>query len=161
MSNPFQFLIHTVMSLVRSCIFVKTEKKSPFAHKDSCQYVFTDNDELDLISNFNVDNWWFAYDSKLVRNAIATIFSHISYENKEFQQNYLIKLSTLLNQLTFDRYKIVERPLVKLIIMQDSYQAERIKKFIGNLGEIIKNNIQNYKEIDSLVEILFKVRKLF
>ena len=41
----------------------------------------------------------------------------MSYENKDFSLQYLNHLSGVLAKLTFDRYKIIERPLVKLILL--------------------------------------------
>lgn len=53
--------------------------------------------------------------------------------------------------------KIFERAIVTQLMIKDDYQEDRAKKFLQNLQEIMKMNVSNYKEMDTLIDILFKI----
>ena len=53
--------------------------------------------------------------------------------------------------------KIYERSLVKMLLIKDQYQIDRTKRALQGLHEIMKSNTQYYKDIDSLIEIVFKL----
>lgn len=79
---PFLFLAYTVSNLIRSCRFVKTQTPNPFAN-DNLNFAL-DGLEMDLIINHEHEQWWNYCMHKVSRNAIAEMFAHISFENKEF-----------------------------------------------------------------------------
>jgi flagellar biosynthesis/type III secretory pathway ATPase len=53
--------------------------------------------------------------------------------------------------------KIYEKPLIAQLMIKDDYLEDRTKKVISNLSEFLKQSVSNYKEFDSLVEILHKI----
>ena len=52
----FMFLLYTVSTLARSCLFVKSPNKSPLAN-DEIGFVL-DQDELTMLSDHLNENWW-------------------------------------------------------------------------------------------------------
>lgn len=68
-----------------------------------------------MLINHSHENWWQNCDMKIARNAIALMFAHISYENKEFSMPYLTTLLSNIQKATFDKLKYFERPLLKMV----------------------------------------------
>ena len=56
---------------------------------------------------------------KVSRNAIAEMFAHISFENKEFSLQVLNTILNGMSKATFDYMKVYERPLVKMLMIKD------------------------------------------
>jgi hypothetical protein len=61
---------------------VKVSTPNPFAI-DNLNFIL-DSDEMGMLINHEHDAWWNNCSQKVSRNAIAEMFAHISYENKEF-----------------------------------------------------------------------------
>lgn len=56
---------------------------------------------------------------KLTRNAIADMFAHISFDNKEISLQLLNTILENMSVESFDRYKLYERALVKMVMIKD------------------------------------------
>ena len=63
-------------------MFVKSENKSPLSN-DELNFVL-EQDEMTMLIEHENENWWQNCQNKLPRNAIANMYAHISFENKEF-----------------------------------------------------------------------------
>jgi hypothetical protein len=50
-----------------------------------------------------------------VRNAVAEMFAHICYENKDFSQKYIKDIFKLINASDFMVVKKCERPLLRCL----------------------------------------------
>jgi hypothetical protein len=80
--NCYSFLLYSVSVLTRSCMFVKVQQKSPFANDDLLHVL--DSDEIAMLINHSHEQWWNNCEVKISRNAIALMYAHICFENKEF-----------------------------------------------------------------------------
>lgn len=89
---PHQFLWYTVAVLSRSCEFAKDQ--SPLAN-DGIRYKLPE-DEIGMLINHQSVQLWEQCNTRVVRNAVADMLAHISFENKEFS---LQVLQTLLGGL--------------------------------------------------------------
>jgi hypothetical protein len=58
---------------------------------------------------------------------------------------------------TFDTLRTYERAFLKIMEIKDQYQAERIKKGLTGIHEIMKNTTSYFKDMDSLIEIVYKL----
>jgi hypothetical protein len=94
------FLLYTVSILARSCLFVKSENKSPLAN-DDLNYML-EQEEMTMLIEHDHENWWLNCQNKLPRNAVANMYAHIAFENKEFSLMYLSGLLNNINKSTFD-----------------------------------------------------------
>lgn len=91
-TTPHQFLVYTVSKLARSCVFAKDSAPSQFSN-DNLNFKL-DDDEIGMIINHEKDQFWDLCDQKIVRNAVADMFAHISFENKDFSLQYIQTLIT-------------------------------------------------------------------
>jgi len=96
----------------------------------------------------------------LTRNAIATMYAHVSFDNKEFSLQYITSLLQNMSKGCFDVIKMHERPMLKLFQLQDQYQSDRIKKGVLGINDLLKGNTMFYKYVDSLIDMIYKVRIL-
>ena len=94
---PNLFIIATISSLVRSCSFLSQSQPNgakPQPHSNGPLFngmVYNnqeghklDKDEVDLIINFIAHRVWWktqTQEYKVVRNAIATMWAHIAFDN--------------------------------------------------------------------------------
>lgn len=62
-----------------------------------------------------------------------------------------------LQKSTFDEMKYYERALMKQLLIKDQYQPDRTKKALMNIHEIMKLNVSCYKEMDSLIDLVYKI----
>lgn len=85
------------------------------------------------------------------------MFACISYENKDYSNQILGTILSGLSKSTFDTLKAFERPLVRMLMIKDSIQADRTKIVMQRLQEIMKSNTSFYKEVDSLIDIVLKL----
>lgn len=85
------------------------------------------------------------------------MFAHISFDNKEFSLQILNTILEGLSKVTFLEMKVYERALVKMLMIKDQYQGDRTKRAIQALFEIMKSNTAYYKDVDSLVDIVYKL----
>jgi hypothetical protein len=108
-TNPHIFLVYTVSILSRSCLFVKSSVANPYAWEGGANFIL-DREEMGLISNHRHPQWWVPH--RLSRNAVATMFAHISFDNKEFSLQMLATVLDGLGNEPFERMKIYERALV-------------------------------------------------
>lgn len=113
------FLLFTVSKLSRSCIFVKDSAPSTLAN-DSLNFML-DDDELAMIINHENPKLWDQCESKLTRNAVADMYAHISFDNREFSNQFLTTLFNGLQKVTFNQMKVYERPLIQLLMVNDQY----------------------------------------
>lgn len=113
---------------------------------------------MSLIINFKNESWWkISSLNKLARNSVADLLAHISFDNKETSLQLIQFLLECLSKVSFNEYKTFERALVKQIMIKDQYQAERTKKILTGIHEIIKLNLSYYKDVDSLIDIIAKM----
>jgi hypothetical protein len=73
-----------------------------------------DKEEFELLQTQNNYRWWYGESlAKVSRNAVALMFAHICYENKEFSLEYLKELfDHFRNKESVNLYEI-ERPLLR------------------------------------------------
>lgn len=154
-TSQHMFLVYTVSKLARSCQFAKDAPPSQFAN-DELNFKL-DDDEIGMIISHERDQFWDLCDSKLVRNAVADMFAHISFENKDFSLQYISTLIAGLQRVSFDSMRLFERPLIRMLLIADQYQMERVKKIFGSLYEVMKITMNCYKDMDSLIELAYKM----
>lgn len=85
------------------------------------------------------------------------MYAHMSFQNKEFSLMVLTVLNIGLQKSTFDEMKFYERALIKQLLIKDQYQPDRTKKALNNIYEIMKLNVSFYKEMDSLIDLVYKI----
>jgi hypothetical protein len=66
---PTLFLIKTISTLCKSCIFVKTSSTNPY-QMDSLNFKL-ENEEMGLVTDFNCQQFWMNNSHKLTRNSLA------------------------------------------------------------------------------------------
>jgi len=54
-------------------------------------------EEMELLLSHKNIKWWANDLSKLARNAIAIMFAHISFENREFSQEYITYIIEMIS----------------------------------------------------------------
>lgn len=150
---PYQFLLYTVAKLSRSCEFAK--EQGPLAN-DELRFKLPE-DEIGMLINHQSPLLWEQCSTKVVRNAVADMLAHISFENKEFSLQVLQTLLTGIQGSTFDQMKTYERPLIKMLLIKDSYRLDRAKRALTGLQEIMKLNSLYYKDVDQVIEIVLKL----
>jgi hypothetical protein len=79
-------------------------------------------------------------DYPFVRNAVADMFAHICFENKDFSQKYIKDIFKVINAQDFIIVKKNERPLLKCLQLEDQYQRQRIAWTQTYLVEIFRKN---------------------
>lgn len=99
---PYIFLAHTVSLLVRSCLFVKSQNKKFSASSAFAvgQYQGLDKTEYDLIVNEMHNRQWLigkSAESRVFKNSLATMYAHISYNNREFGKIYIEYMFNLIS----------------------------------------------------------------
>lgn len=149
------FLLYTVSKLSRSCQFVKDCGPNQYAN-DGLNFQL-DNDEIGMIVAHDYAPMWDLCENKVVRNAVAEMYAHISFENKEFSFQFINTCLRGLEKATWDSMKLYERSLIKMLLIKDQWQVERIKKIFNGLSEIMKIMIGFYKEMDQIIEIVYKM----
>ena len=115
-----------------------------------------DKEEIELLQSHKHQTWWGSY-TKLTRNSIAIMFAHISNDNREFAQEYINNLVNLISQDRSLNTHQYERPLLRIVQVQDKLQPERIKRVLTKLTELFKNSTSCYMFADSIIEIVFKL----
>lgn len=112
-----------------------------------------------LINQASNRIWWSSAstDFPFVRNAIADMFAHICFENKDFSQKYIKDLFKMINTSDFMVVKKCERPLLRCLLIEDQYQRQRIVWTQTYLLEIFKKNTQFWKLCDQLIELTLKL----
>ena len=81
-----------------------------------------DRDELDLLINYLANRvWWRSPECEfpLVRNSVATMFAYVAQNNREFSHTYIQEIFKVLAVGNFMVVKKYERPLLKLMQIQD------------------------------------------
>jgi hypothetical protein len=149
------FMLYTISRLSRSCMFVKDIAANPLAN-DKLNFSL-DNDELVMIINHESPMIWSFCDKKVTRNAVANMYAHMSYKNKNFSLSIISTLLVGLQKSFFDQYKFYECALIKQLMIKDEYQEDRTKKALSNLYELKKLCVSYYKEMDSLIDLLYKL----
>lgn len=76
-----------------------------------------------------------------MRNAVASMFAHICFENKDFSQKYIKEIFKMINSSDFILVKKSERPLLMCLTIKDQYQKQRITWTQTYLLEIFKKNL--------------------
>src|SRR3569833_371365 len=105
-----------------------------------------------MMINHQHPQWWENCDAKVSRNAVANMYAHVSFENKAFSSQYIASLLNYYQKAEFDRVRYFERPMIRVLQLQDSYQADRVKQGITGLFEMMKISMNYYKYTDSLIE---------
>jgi hypothetical protein len=65
-----------------------------------------------MITNHDNLAWWFHCDKKVTRNAVANMYAHMSFQNKEFSLMLLSNLNIGLQKSFFDEMKFYERAFI-------------------------------------------------
>lgn len=154
-TNPFIFLLYTVSKLSRSCLFQKDTATNPCAN-DTINFQL-DTDEIDLLVAHNHALIWDCCEMKIVRNAVAAMYAHLSFENKEFSLQFIQTCLLGLQKRNWDQMKPFERPLIKLLLLKDQFQLERIKYIFTGIHETMKLTNGYYKEMDQLIDFVHKI----
>ncbi len=155
-SVPHQmFLLYTVSKLSRSCIFVKEAGVNPLAN-DNLKYNL-DDDEVSMIINFESPLIWSLCDRKVTRNAVADMYAHMSFANKQFSLRIIQTILNGMQKASFEEMKNYERALIKMLMINDEYIGDRTKTALNLLTDNMKVNTTFYKEMDSYFDILYKI----
>ena len=134
LSPPTTFLTLAISYLARSCALVKqanaeaSNVKPVFAL--DCLHHVPDKEEIELLQSHKNLRWWQPGSSKLARNSIALMFAHISTDNKEFTQEYIHHLINKVSQEASIYVRNFERPLLRVVQVNDKFQADRIKRVL-------------------------------
>tara|TARA_B110000285_G_C14986641_1_gene544173 strand:- start:360 stop:866 length:507 start_codon:yes stop_codon:yes gene_type:complete len=134
LSPPTTFLTLAISNLARSCALVKqanaeaSNVKPVFAL--DCLHHVPDKEEIELLQSHKNLRWWQPGSSKLARNSIALMFAHISTDNKEFTQEYIHHLINKVSQEASIYVRNFERPLLRVVQVNDKFQADRIKRVL-------------------------------
>jgi len=78
--------------------------------------------ELEILINQAQNRiWWSssATDFPFVRNAVADMFAHICFENRDFSQKYIKDIFKMINSSDFMVVKKSERPLLRCLNISD------------------------------------------
>ena len=94
------FLLYTVSKLSRSCRFVKDSSPSPLQN-DDLNFVL-DQNELSMIISYENPLLWNHCDHKVTRNAVADMYTHIAFEDKDFSDRFLSTILTGISKSSFD-----------------------------------------------------------
>lgn len=119
-----------------------------------------DKDEVDLLINFIGQRVWWktqTQDYKMVRNAVATMWAHIAFDNIQFSHLYIQEMFKAISGANFMVVKKYERPLLSLIKLRDAYQKQRINIVLNNLYDVFRKNTQFWKFCDQLIELTYKL----
>jgi hypothetical protein len=147
-----------ISNLTRSCSLVKqqnNESKSLFA-LDNLNFV-PKKEEMELLQSHKNIKWWYVDYSKLMRNSIAIMFAHISYQNWEFSSEYISNLITMVAQENSIYVRNLERALLRIAQVQDKLQQDRVRRILSKLFEIFKMSTNIFMQEDSIIEILLKL----
>jgi hypothetical protein len=150
-TDPFMFMIYTVSVLTRACLFSKE------AAGQSTEVHQLDQDEISMLVSHESPLIWSLCEQKLVRNAVADMYAHIGFENKEFSLQFIGTCLKGLEKAYWDGMKVYERPLIRMLLVKDSCQVERIKRIFSGLLDVMKVTIGFYKEMDQLIELVYKM----
>jgi len=101
--------------------------------------------------------WWVIEHSKLARNSISIMFAHVSFENREFSSEYISTQIELVSREQSLFIRLFERPLLRIVQVNDKLQGERIKRTIHKLHELFKLNTSCFIQCDSIIEIVLKL----
>lgn len=86
-TSPYIFLLYTVSKLSRSCLFQKDSGLNPCAN-DLINFQL-DPDEINMLVAHDYQLMWDLCEHKVVRNAVADMYAHLSFENKEFSIQFI------------------------------------------------------------------------
>jgi hypothetical protein len=64
---------------------------------------------------------WNFCDRRVTRNAISSMYAHISFGNKNFSLQFISTVLMGLQKALFDEMKIYERPLIDQLMIKDEY----------------------------------------
>jgi hypothetical protein len=149
-------LLYTVSKVSRSCLYVKDPLVVNLLANDKLNFSL-DDDEVTMNINHENPMIWAFCDKKVTRNAVAQMYAHMSFNSKSFLQQFLTTPLIGLQKSFFEEMKIYEKHLIAQLMIKDDYLEDINKKVISNLCEFLKQSVSNYKEFDSLVEILHKI----
>ena len=93
----------------------------------------------------------------MVRNSVARMFAHISFDNLQFSQVYIAEMFKDIGECDFIHVKRYERPILALVNIEDGYQKERIKQVLNYLYEVFRKNTMFWKFCDQLIELTLKL----
>lgn len=99
------------------------------------------------------------FDKKFSRNAVAKMLAYISFENKEFSSHVMKALLSWIQASDFDKLYFYQRPIVQMILINDEFTKERIKKALGAMIEYLKHDGNYYKYGDTVINIMHKILK--
>jgi hypothetical protein len=157
-SPPRTFLILAISNLARSCTLVNQpgkESRSIFS-LGNLNFV-PRREEIELLQTHQNIKWWVRDHSKLARNSIAIMFAHVASNNAEFSQDYIRILIQLISQEQSTSIRQYERPLLRLVQLNDKIQPERIKRLLSKLIDLFRGSTQFFIVIEALTEIVVKL----
>lgn len=85
------------------------------------------------------------------------MFAHIATDNKEFTLSYIAHLMDLIDQSETIYIQKYERPLLRIIQIEDKHQLDRVKRIQQKLFEIFKANQACYLVADAITEMVLKL----
>lgn len=105
-------------------------------------------EELELLQTQNNARWWSRDHSKLARNSVAVMFAHVASNNREFSQAYISTLIQAIYQEHTIYIRNYERPVLRLVQVNDKLQQERVKRLLVKLTELFKGSTQYFVVIE-------------
>lgn len=77
--------------------------------------------------------------------------------NREFSLDYIQSLIQMISQENSLSIRNYERPLLRIVQLNDKHQVDRVKRLLTKLHELFKTNTQFFLVIESLTEIILKL----
>ena len=125
------FLILTISNLARSCTLVNSKDKdfkSIFA-LGNLNFIPL-KEEIELMQTYKNIKWWNRDLCKLAKNSVSLMFAHMATDNKEFSHDYISHLMQLISQENSICIRHFERPLLRIVQVNDKLQSERVKRVL-------------------------------
>ena len=85
------------------------------------------------------------------------MFAHISADNREFAADYIQNLISLISKAPSTGIRNFERPLLRVVQVDDKYQADRIKRVLLKLTELFKACMTYFVQSDAIMEMVYKL----
>lgn len=85
------------------------------------------------------------------------MFAHISADNREFGADYIQNLIALISKAPSTGIRNFERPLLRVVQVDDKFQGDRIKRVLVKLTELFKSCMTYFVQSDAIMEMVHKL----
>jgi hypothetical protein len=133
-NGQFAFLIRALQNMI-------CHSRTGTTNEDEAArtgFYVLERSEVDLIT-LEIGNrgWWrsSSLDVPLARNAASKFWAKLCTEDQKLSQIYLKEIFNQISAQNFVTIKKLERPLIDLLTVSDTYQNERITRVLNALYE--------------------------